>query len=115
MRDTLRKDMKIILDIYKIIKEFPDRESFALNDQTRRAVISITSNIAEGFTRKSEKEKIKFYFISLGSLVEVQNLLLIARDVGYLKRDGFSKIAEQTIELSKLINGLIKSSSSKPA
>ena len=74
-----------------------------------RCAISITSNIAEGFSRKGTKEKIQFYHMSLGSLTELQNQLLIARDIRYLPRNEFTKLANQTIEVSKLINGLIRS------
>jgi four helix bundle protein len=75
----------------------------------KRAVISITSNIAEGFSRSHSKEKIQFYFMALGSLVEVQNQLLIARDLDYIAKEKFNIVAQQTIIVSKLVNGLIKS------
>jgi len=70
--------------------------------------VSITSNLAEGFSRKGSKEKRQFYAVALGSLTELQNQLLVAHDVGYLKVDAFSRVAEMTVEVSKLINGLIK-------
>jgi len=77
---------KLVLMIYKISKSFPKEEIFGLTSQIRRAAISITSNIAEGFSRKSYLEKIQFYFTSLGSLSEVQSQLLIAKDVNYFKK-----------------------------
>ena len=101
---------KLVLMIYKITKEFPRNELFGLTSQIKRACVSITSNISEGFTRISYKEKIKFYYIALGSLTETQNQILIARDVNYIKNDSFKKISDQTILVSKLINGLIKKS-----
>jgi len=100
---------KLVLDIYKITKQFPEHEIFCLTSQIRRAAISITSNIAEGFSRNSYKEKLNFYSISLGSLTELQNQLLVGRDVSYIKSDDFKKIAEQTVIVSKLLNGIIKS------
>jgi len=75
----------------------------------RRAAISITSNIAEGFSRQGLKEKIQFYYMSLGSLTELQNQLLIARDVGYLSKEKFQDLAQRTVEVGKVVNGLIKS------
>lgn len=75
----------------------------------RRCVVSITSNIAEGFSRQGIKEKIQFYYMALGSLTELQNQLLVARDVGYLPKEKFNELAKQTVEVNKLINGLIKS------
>ena len=72
----------------------------------RRCVVSITSNIAEGFGRNTTKDKYQFYSMAQGSLTELQNQLIIARDVGYLKDSKFQAIAQQTIVVNKLINGL---------
>lgn len=103
---------KIVLDIYKSTQKFPKEERFGLTNQIRRAAVSFTSNIAEGFSRTSYKEKIQFYYISLGSLTEIQNQLLIARDIGYITKEDFDKLALQTVLLSKILNGLIKKSKS---
>jgi four helix bundle protein len=75
----------------------------------RRCSISISSNIAEGFSRQSKKEKIQFYYISKGSLTEIQNQMLLAREIKYLAREEFDKLAQKTIIVSKLLTGLIKS------
>lgn len=103
-----QKGHALVLDIYKFSELFPTKEQFSLTNQLRRSSVSITSNLAEGFSRQSTKEKIQFYYISLGSTTEVQNQLLIARDLGYLDKDTFNVLAEQTIVVSKLINRLIK-------
>lgn len=104
---------KLTLLVYKKLPEFPSYEKFGLCDQLRRAVSSISANIAEGFGRHTLKDKVHFYYISNGSLTETQNHLLVARDLKYLKNEHFKEIAEQTIITSKLINGLIKSINSK--
>lgn len=109
---TWRGGHNLVLDIYKVTKKFPSDEQFGLTSQLRRAIVSFTSNIAEGFGRKSRKEKTQFYFVALGSLIEVQNQLLIARDVGYITKEEFNNLARQTVEISKMTNGLIKSSES---
>ncbi|MEK7558885.1 MAG: four helix bundle protein [Patescibacteria group bacterium] len=101
---------KLALLIYKITKQFPKEEQFGLTNQLRRAVVSITSNIAEGFSRSSYKEKIQFYSMALGSLSEVQSQLLIARDISYIEKDQFNSIADQSVTVNKLLNGLIKKS-----
>lgn len=101
---------KLVLMIYEITKKFSKEEMFGLTNQLRRAAVSITSNIAEGFSRQSYKEKAHFYSTSLGSTTEVQNQILIAKDVKYINNNEFQKIAEQTIIVHKLINGLIKGS-----
>lgn len=98
----------LVLEIYKLTKLFPKEEQFGLTNQIRRAAVSITSNIAEGFSRKSYKEKSQFYSISLGSLTEVQNQLLIAKDINYLTNEQYNNVAAMTVEISKMTNGLIK-------
>jgi four helix bundle protein len=104
-----REGHRLVLLIYKITESFPDKERFGLISQIRRAAVSITSNISEGFNRESFKEKIQFYSIARGSLAEIQNQLLIARDIGFLAEENFIIIADKTVVTSKLINGLIKS------
>lgn len=101
---------KLVLMVYEITRKFPKEELFGLANQLRRAAVSITSNIAEGFSRQSYKEKTQFYSISLGSVTEVQNQLLVARDIKYMDSGQFQKIAQQTIVVHKLVNGLIKGS-----
>ena len=98
--------------IYKNTKSFPKEELFGITNQIRRAAVSITSNIAEGFGRETLKDRIHFYVIALGSLNETQNQLLVSRDVGYLKSDDWSKLEEQIIIINKMLNGLIKKSRS---
>lgn len=100
---------KLVLMVYEVTKNFPKEEMFGLVNQLRRAAVSITSNIAEGFSRKTYGEKLQFYCIALGSLTEVQNQILIAKDVGYIDGRKFKELADQTVEVSKITNGLIKS------
>lgn len=103
-----QKGHQLVLDVYQKTNQFPSEEIFSLTNQLRRASVSITSNIAEGFSRKTHKEKLQFYFTALGSLSEVQNQLLIARDLNYLNIDPFNKLISTSIEISKMLNGLIK-------
>lgn len=104
---------KLVLLIYKATKAFPKGELYALVDQMKRCSVSISSNIAEGFSRQSKKEKNQFYSMSKGSVTELQNQLLVARDVGYLNKEDFKIIAEQTVHVHKLLHGLSKSSNDK--
>jgi len=103
---------RLVLSTYKQIQQFPEVEQFGLSNQMRRCVVSITSNIAEGFSRRTSKDKIQFYYIALGSVTELQNQLIIVRDIKYITPEVFKSLADQTIVVSKLINGLIKSLSS---
>jgi four helix bundle protein len=101
---------KLVLEIYKITDKWPTEEMFGLISQIRRAVVSATSNLAEGFSRGTLKDKSKFYLIGLGSLTELQNQLVIARDLHYLDVEKFRIIADKSVTVNKLINGLIKKS-----
>lgn len=101
-----REGHKLVLMIYKITDKFPNKEIFGLTNQMRRCAVSITSNIAEGFGRNTNKDKCQFYYMAYGSLTELQNQLIIARDVKYLSLDNFKKIADKTVTVAKLINGL---------
>jgi four helix bundle protein len=97
---------KLVLIIYKFTAKFPKEERYGLIDQMRRAVVSITSNIAEGFSRNTTKDKYQFYTLAQGSLTELQSQLLISRDLSYLTKEDFNHIANQTVTVNKLINGL---------
>lgn len=108
--ETWQEAHRLVLEAYALSKLFPKEEMFGLANQMRRASVSITSNIAEGFSRQSYKGKAQFYSVALGSLTEVQSQLLIARDLGYIQKSEFDEIASQTIKVHKMLNGLIKSS-----
>ena len=103
---------KLVLTVYSVTKEFPKEEQFGIISQMRRCAVSITSNIAEGFSRQSYKEKVQFYSMSLGSVTELQNQILIAKDVGYLTEKDFVLFDEMVIKVHKITNGLIKGSKS---
>ena len=107
-----RTGHELVLGIYKVTKIFPKSEIFSLTNQIQRCAVSITSNIAEGFCRQSYKDKIQFYAISQGSVAELQNQLLIARDIGYIDNKIFIDLANKTVIVHKLLTGLIKSSKS---
>lgn len=111
--EAWKEGHRIVLAIYKLTKDFPKEEVFCLTSQIRRAAVSITSNIAEGFSRRSYREKVQFYHIALGSVTELQNQLLIARDLKYIDSEAFDRVSEYSVRTHKLLNGLIKSSRTK--
>lgn len=108
-----QKAHRFVLQIYKLTKDFPKEEKYSLIDQLRRAAVSITSNISEGFYRRTSNDKSHFYYMSIGSLAEIQNQLIISRDLGYLDNEMFQRIGKESVEIHKLINGIIKSSTTK--
>ena len=106
--DTWKQGHKLVLMLYKTTKIFPKEEIFGLTSQMRRCVVSITSNISEGFGRRSYKEKSHFYSIARGSLLEFQNQLFICRDLKYISDDQFNEIYTQSISVHKLVNALLR-------
>jgi four helix bundle protein len=100
----------LVILIYQITKTFPKEEIYSLIDQMRRAASSITSNIAEGFGRQTYKEKVQYYYQAQGSLIELKNQILIAKDVGYLPLPEFKRLAEQANITHRLLQGLISKS-----
>lgn len=101
---------KFVLLIYDVTKKFPKDEFFGLINQMRRAAISITSNIAEGFGRQGYKEKIQFYYVAQGSLTELKNQIIIAKDVKYLTQEDFEKLMKQANFAHQILQGLITKS-----
>lgn len=98
----------LVLKVYKLSINFPKDEIFALVSQIRRAVVSITSNIAEGFGRQSSKEKVQFYCIAYGSLLETLNQLEIAKDLTYINKKDFEMLEIQLSEMARMLQSLMK-------
>lgn len=103
-----KKGHELVLGIYQTTNKFPKEEKYGLSDQIRRAAVSITSNIAEGFGRQGLSDKTHFYNMSLGSVYEVQNQLMIARDLKYINMNECEVLLSKSVEISKMISVLIK-------
>jgi four helix bundle protein len=103
-----QKAHTLVLGVYKATEKFPPSEQFGLTNQIRRAAVSVTSNIAEGFSRQTAADKIHFYHMALGSCTEVQNQLILSRDLSYMANGKFTGLADLSVEAHKLLNGLIK-------
>ena len=102
--------MDFVEAIYKALKAFPPEERYGLCDQSRRAAISVPSNIAEGFGRDTPKEFSHFLSIARGSLYETMTQLEIARRLGYLASN--SGLYPQARSIGKMLNALKKRLSS---
>lgn len=107
-----KESHKLVILVYQITKKFPREELYSLIDQMRRAVISITSNIAEGFGRQGYKEKVQFFYLAQGSLTELKNQILASKDIGYLNQDDFNILVDQANTAHRLLQGLITKSKS---
>lgn len=108
-----QKGYSLSLEIYKVTKDYPQDERFGLISQMRRSAISIPCNIAEGYSRKNIKEYIQFLYVAYGSCSELETLLSLSQDLGLLGSEKYSKLYALQEEVSKLLNGLIKSLSQK--
>ena len=102
----------LVVSVYKVTKGFPREEMYSLTDQMRRAAASITANIAEGFGRHTFKEKVQFYYMAQGSLLEVKNFIFIAKDVGYLDEEAAKMLHGQIDQAHRLLQGLIQKTKS---
>ena len=104
-----QKGMEIVKQVYLISREGELCRDFALRDQLRRAVISIPTNIAEGFERASRKEYLSFLNYAKGSTGEVRSLLNVAAELGYLEPSKYEVLRQAVLELSRYLSNQIKS------
>ena len=109
------EDMSVWVDsqnfavlIYEITKTFPADELHSLTNQMRRASSSISANIAEGFGRKSVRERSQFYRIAYGSLLETKNFVYLSRRLNYIDADSETQLLAASEGLQKQINAILK-------
>jgi four helix bundle protein len=98
----------LVKNIYDATTKFPKSELFGITNQMRRAVVSIPSNIAEGYGRHSNKEFKQFLNIARGSIAELQTQLLLTLDLGYINKSVHKELDDEIVEIYKMLNGLIK-------
>lgn len=99
-----QKSMDLVVTIYQVSSNFPSEEKYGLTSQMRRSAVSIPSNISEGAARNSTKEYIRFLYIALGSLSELETQLMIANRLEQLN----NRLDEEITELRKMLIALIK-------
>ena len=102
-----QESRKFTNKIYALTKKFPKEELYGLTSQIRRAAVSIMSNIAEGFDRRSDKELSNFLSIARGSTAEVQNNLYIALDLKYISQTEFNLLYQEAKKIAQQINSLM--------
>ena len=102
------KSHALTLSIYKATEKFPKQEMYALTNQIQRAAVSIPTNIAEGCGKDSEAELKRYFLISMGSSSELEYLLLLARDLGYLPETLFQPMITDLVEIRKMLNAFIQ-------
>lgn len=102
-----QKSMDLVESIYRITEEFPTNENFGLISQMRRAVVSIPSNIAEGYGRQSTGSYAQFLSISRGSLFELETQIELCIRLKYIQKKESDKLYIETTEISKMLTALI--------
>lgn len=102
-----QKADELALEVYQVTLKFPKDELFGLTSQMRRAAVSVPANIAEGYMRQGVKEKLRFYNISQGSLVELEYYIDFSYKLGYADEKMHNKLADKKNETGRLLNGYI--------
>jgi four helix bundle protein len=109
--EVWKKSLSLVKQVYQLAKKMPYSEKFGLTNQMKRAAISISSNIAEGAARDSDKEFIQFLYYSLGSIAELETQLIISQELGFLTIP--DEVGNYLLVIRKLIIGLIRYLKSK--
>ena len=104
-----QKAYQFCLEIYKVTKTFPNKGKYGLTSQIRRAAISIPSNIAEGYGRKSSGEYIQFLYVAYGSNCELETQLLLSGDLGYIKKIDLESLLKSVGDIERMLKALIRS------
>ncbi len=108
-----QKSYQLCLGLYKAKRTFPKNEGFGLTSQMRRAALSIPSNIAEGYGRKTTPEYLRSLYIAYGSTCELETQLLLSGDLGYLNNESLSELQRDIGEVERMLKSMIKSLENK--
>lgn len=103
-----QKAMQLVMSVYRITSEFPKSELYLLTSQIRRSVISVPSNIAEGLTRVSAKDRSRFLAYAISSLSELDTQMDISAGLGYLSDDAYAEMQSKIVAVHRLLAGLIR-------
>ncbi|MCH3884933.1 four helix bundle protein [Tenacibaculum aquimarinum] len=101
-----QESKNLVKDIYRLTKSFPSEERFGLISQLRRASVSIASNLAEGTSRKTNKDKAHFTTISFSSAMEVLNQLIISKELNFLSEKDYILVREKLEKITNMLNAL---------
>ena len=108
-----QRSYQLCIEIYRITKGFPKEETYGLASQIRRAAVSVPSNIAEGYGRKTTPEYIRFLYIAYGSNCELETQTLLSGDLGYIEARELKKLQDGIGEVERMLKALIKSLENK--
>jgi len=102
-----QQSIDFVSSIYLMTRSLPKEELFGLVSQMRRAAVSVPSNIAEGYARGTDKEKIHFLRISSGSMSELETQLTLCLKLGYISQEEYNATSEKLVSVWKQLNALI--------
>jgi four helix bundle protein len=108
-----QKAYELCLKIYQITAKFPNEERYGLTSQIRRSVVSIPSNIAEGYGRKTTLDYIRMLYISYGSVCELETQILLSGDLGFIDKGELDTAKKDIAEIERMLKALIKSLENK--
>jgi four helix bundle protein len=108
-----KKSYKLCLEIYRMTAKFPTEEKYGLTSQIRRSVVSIPSNIAEGYGRKTTLDYVRMLYISYGSVCELETQILLAGDLNLIEKGDLDTLKENIAEIERMLKALIKSLENK--
>jgi four helix bundle protein len=108
-----QKSYQLCLEIYRVTRKFPKEEIYTLISQIRRSALSIPSNIAEGYGRKTTPEYIHSLYIAYGSICELETQLLLSGDLGYIETANMKKLEDDLGAVERMLKALIKSLENK--
>jgi len=103
-----QKSHQLVLDMYKVTAAYPRSEQFNLISQINRAFLSIPTNIAEGCGRETQKELIRYLYISSGSAHELEYLILVSKDLNFISENLYFKLNSDINEIKKMVAALIR-------
>ena len=109
-----QKSYELCLKIYRITAKFPNEERYGLTSQIRRSAVSIPSNIAEGYGRKTTADYIRMLYISYGSVCELETQILLAGDLDFIGKVKLGPIKKDIAEVERMLKALINSLENKP-
>ncbi len=106
--EVWQKAMDLVVECYRITRNFPKSETYGLASQLQRSAVSIPANIAEGQARQHTKEYLHHLSIAYGSLAELETHLQIAKRLSYLDTDSFDQLMDNASAVGRMLNGLRK-------
>lgn len=107
--ETWQESQNLAVEVYKLTTGFPQEEKFGLTNQLRRAASSVSANIAEGFGRQTQKDKLHFYTIAYGSLLETKSFLYLTNKLKFIDSVELGPYLEKVEACQKLLNALMSS------